>query len=240
MSRKLTKWLLSLVFMVGLLIMLVALLSDPLIRHMGNGEIETMNTKKVEASKHKKANFDYASVKMLNPANVTWGAVQDATRNAIGNTNKSGKSNDANYAPMGKLAIPNVAMRLPIGKGLGHVVLSRGAGTMTADQQMGQGNFAMAGHYMTNTRILFSPLKRVKIGDMIYLTDLKKVYRYRTFSKKTVSKNAVEVLRDVPGKKVVTLITCASPYNSEPNRIVVQGELVGTSTNLNRYKNIFG
>lgn len=67
-----TKWLLGLVFMIGLLIMLVALLSDPLIRHMGNGEIETMNTKKVEASKHKKANFDYASVKMLNPANVTW------------------------------------------------------------------------------------------------------------------------------------------------------------------------
>ncbi len=240
MSRKLIKWLLGLAFMTGLLLVLVALLSDPLIRHMGNNEVESMQPKDVKASKHKKANFDYASVKMLNPANVTLGAVQDVTRNAISSTNKSGKDSDANYAPMGKLAIPNVAMRLPIGKGLGHVVLSRGAGTMTEDQQMGQGNFAMAGHYMTNTRILFSPLKRVKIGDMIYLTDLKKVYRYRTYSKRTVSKNAVEVLRDVPGKRIVTLITCASPYVDEPQRIVVQGELVGTSTDLKQYENIFG
>lgn len=234
MSRKLKGWLLGLIFLFGLLIMLIALLSDPLIRHMGNQEVDDMTAEKVEAAKRKSANFDYSTVKMLNPVSVSLDAVQNAAQNAI----QSGNASE--YASVGKVAIPNVSLRLPIGKGLGNQVLSRGAGTMLEDQQMGKGNYAMAGHYMTNTRILFSPLKRVRVGDMIYLTDMKKVYRYRTYSKRTVPKNEVEVLRDVPGKKVVTLITCASANYNEPNRIVVQGELVGTSINLNRYKNIFG
>ncbi|KRN61753.1 class A sortase [Pediococcus inopinatus] len=229
MSRKFKKWLVASIFCVGLIIALIGLLSNPLIQNMGNEEVDNMTPKKVEASKRKPANFDYSSVKMLNPASTTWGTAKDFVQ---------GDTSD--YAPVGKVAIPNVSLRLPIGKGLGHQVLSRGAGTMSEDQQMGQGNYAMAGHYMTNTQILFSPLKRVKIGDMIYLTDMQKVYRYRTYSKRTVPKNEVEVLKEVAGKKVVTLITCASPYANEPNRIVVKGELVGTSTDLNQYKNIFG
>ncbi|AMV69781.1 Sortase A, LPXTG specific [Pediococcus damnosus] len=238
MSRKAKKWLVAGIFCIGLIIAMVGLLSNPLIEHMGNEEVENMTPKKVEASKRKPANFDYSSVEMLNPVSVSVEAAKNATK---GFTNGLSQGDDAgDYAPLGKVSIPSVALRLPIGKGLGHEVLSRGAGTMSEDQQMGQGNYAISGHYMTNTRILFSPLKQVKISDMIYLTDMKKVYRYRTYSKRTVPKSEVEVLKEVAGKKVVTLITCASPATNEPNRIVVQGELVGTSTNLNKYKNIFG
>ena len=63
--------------------MLIALLSDPLIRHMGNQEVDDMTAEKVEAAKRKSANFDYSTVKMLNPVSVSLDAVQNAAQNAI-------------------------------------------------------------------------------------------------------------------------------------------------------------
>lgn len=110
MSRKLKGWLLGLIFLFGLLIMLIALLSDPLIRHMGNQEVDDMTAEKVEAAKRKSANFDYSTVKMLNPVSVSLDAVQNAAQNAI----QSGNASE--YASVGKVAIPNVSLRLPIGK----------------------------------------------------------------------------------------------------------------------------
>ncbi|WP_125545627.1 sortase family protein [Levilactobacillus lindianensis] len=35
----------------------------------------------------------------------------------------------------------------------------------------------------------------------------------------------VEVIDDVPGKKLVTLVTCATAKRGEQNRLVIRGEL---------------
>jgi sortase A len=82
---------------------------------------------------------------------------------------------------------------------------------------------------MTNQGILFSPLKQVALGDKIYLTDMKQVFTYQVTTKKTINETQVQWIDDVPGKKLVTLITCASPTEGEVNRIAVQGDLIKVS-----------
>ena len=96
---------------------------------------------------------------------------------------------------------------------------------MKADQKMGEGNYALAGHYMTNQGILFSPLKNVKQDDIIYITDMKKVYSYKVTSKQVVNETQVQWIDDVAGKKLITMVTCASPTEGEVDRIIIQGQL---------------
>ncbi|HAY53058.1 MAG TPA: class A sortase, partial [Lactobacillus sp.] len=126
----------------------------------------------------------------------------------------------------GKLAIPAVGMHLPIVKGLSDTALSTGGGTMKPDQVMGQGNYALGGHYMTNKGILFSPLESTQLGQRIYLTDLEHVYTYEITWKKIVDPTAVYLINDVAGTAMVTLITCA---DGGVNRWAVRGPLINTT-----------
>lgn len=51
---------------------------------------------------------------------------------------------------------------------------------MKAKQKMGQGNYALAGHYLVaRNQALFAPLERVRLGSSVYLTDLTKIYQSR-------------------------------------------------------------
>ena len=54
----------------------------------------------------------------------------------------------------GAIAIPKVNLYLPILLGLSDDSLSTGAGTMRKNQVMGQGNYPLAGHYMTAKGVL--------------------------------------------------------------------------------------
>lgn len=89
---------------------------------------------------------------------------------------------------------------------------------------------------MTNRGILFSPLGQAAVGQKVYLTDMKRVYTYKITTKTTVNEHEVQWVDDVAGKKLVTLITCASPTEGEVDRIVVQATLeasaAATKTNL--------
>jgi sortase A len=72
-------------------------------------------------------------------------------------------------------------------------------------------------------------LKNVQVGNQIYLTDMSKVYTYKVATKTTVNETQVQWIDDVAGKKLVTLITCASATEGETNRIMVQGALEKTA-----------
>ena len=60
--------------------------------------------------------------------------------------------------PIGKAAIRSVGLKLPIFKGYQTRISVRGRHDESRSK-MGEGNYALAGHYMTNQGILFSPLK---------------------------------------------------------------------------------
>ena len=100
---------------------------------------------------------------------------------------------------------------------------------MKPNEKMGEGNYALAGHYMTDKGILFSPLKNIQKGAAIYITDMKNVYKYQVTNTSVVSENDVSVIDDVPGEKLITLVTCASAHEGEKNRIIVRGSLVSVT-----------
>lgn len=131
---------------------------------------------------------------------------------------------------IGGISIPEVSMNLPIFKGLDNVGLYYGAGTMKEDQQMGQGNYALASHHVFGitgaSDMLFSPLDRAKIGMKIYITDKDKIYTYTISSIESVAPERVDVINDTEGVVEITLVTCEDA--AATSRTIVKGTLEST------------
>lgn len=123
---------------------------------------------------------------------------------------------------IGIVSIPEVDMDLPIFKGLSNANLMAGAGTMKENQQMGEENYALAGHNWRDQKTLFSPLHRVKKGMMVYLTDLEDTYKYKIDKILMVPPERVDIIEDAD-ESVLTFVTCN--YNGT-KRLIVQGSLI--------------
>ena len=124
---------------------------------------------------------------------------------------------------IGGVAIPSVAINLPIFKGLSNEALLYGAGTLSPTQQMVEGNYALASHRAQSPELLFTPLDDVAIGATIYITDLENIYTYTATSTVRVEPTDVYLLDEVEGRKMITLITCGEMGGI--TRRVVQGDL---------------
>lgn len=213
--KKSSLWLL-LMFLVGAGLILLGLTQSFSVTQLGKTALSEMTVESVKRTKREAqgetAPFNYAKTSQLNPLTVGSYGLRELT-------------GTSNYGAVGQLRVPAVGVDLPIGVGVSNAVLVRGAGTLKADQQMGQGNYALAGHYMVSKRLLFSPLKGIHKGDSVYLTDKQQVYRYKVTRVQVVDRHEVEVIDDVPGKKLVTLVTCNSAKRGEPKRLVIRGEL---------------
>ncbi|WP_214818703.1 MULTISPECIES: class A sortase [unclassified Exiguobacterium] len=127
---------------------------------------------------------------------------------------------------IGVISIPDVSLELPVIKGLDDESLAVGAGTMHPDQQMGKGNYALAGHYLQHADALFGPLHKVDVGMKIYLRDAAHTYEYIVTSLETVSPEQVDVL-DETATPTLTLITCTFDTTE---RLIVKGSLVTTES----------
>lgn len=169
--------------------------------------ISNVTRAEVKENEKKEATFDFDQVESLD-----FNLVAQAT-----------KGRDTGLNTIGGIAIPSVKLNLPIFKGVSNYVLAVGAGTMKEDQRMGIGNYALASHYMYEPSLLFAPLVNVELGQTILLTDLEYIYEYKVTYKEYVEPTRVEVIDDVEGKQLVTLVTCDV---SGANRLIVQGELV--------------
>lgn len=126
---------------------------------------------------------------------------------------------------IGLIFIPDVSLELPILYGLDDSNLAVGAGTMRPDQQMGKGNYALAGHYTQNRTALFGPLHNLEIGTIIYISDGKHTFEYLVTSIETVSPTRVDVLNESVSP-TITLVTCTFDASE---RLIVKGELIGSS-----------
>lgn len=89
---------------------------------------------------------------------------------------------------------------------------------------------------MTSKGVLFSPLEDSKKGQLIYLTNLKKIFVYKIYMKKKVNPYAVWLVNNTK-KPIVTLITCA---DGGVNRWAIRGKLISekpaTDKNLQVFK----
>ncbi|BAP84919.1 sortase [Paucilactobacillus hokkaidonensis JCM 18461] len=212
--------LLIITFIVGVLMLAIVVFNGPLLQHATKQRIQDdITPTKVQADSKRidEADFNYDNTTALSPLV----APLEAARSVIANEDR----NDSDYLAVGTIKIPAVSLNLPIGLGLSKAVLSVGAGTMKSEQKLGQGNYALAGHHMNNPNVLFSPLMRVKKGNMIYISDTQQTYQYRVTSIKHVNKQQSSVVDDIPGKELVTLVTCDRAYGTD-SRLIVQGERV--------------
>lgn len=210
---------LGLVLIVGLALIFNEPIKAYLVQKNAQQKMEQVTKNQIKQNNLKDGDFDFGKVKEIGASQVV----------------KTSMQNDANV--LGKIAVPSVNLKLPIVKGLSDASLSTGGGTMKEDQVMGKGNYALAGHYMTNKGALFSPLERTQLGQMMYITDLSKVYQYKITYKKVVNPDSVWLINDVKGSELLTLITCA---DGGVNRWCIQGNLVSVEKANKENLAVFG
>lgn len=125
---------------------------------------------------------------------------------------------------VGHIRIPAIHVNLPILEGVSNTNLYIGAGTLKPYQQMGKGNYALASHHMPDGVSNFSQLAALQKGNHIYMSSSKYVYSYKVDTVRQMPTKSGNVVNDVPGKKMVTLVTCTDIHATA--RVVVQGHLV--------------
>ena len=126
---------------------------------------------------------------------------------------------------MGYIEIPKISLSLPIYHGSSEETLDNGVGHLetTALPIGGEGNNPiLTGHRGLPRAELFTRLDEIKKGDLIYLHVLNDDLAYKVDNINVILPDDVSTLQAVPGKDMVTLITC-TPYGINTHRLVVQG-----------------
>ena len=218
-ESKTRRYLINILLVTMAIIGIILILNDPIKdyfikRNSRKYSVENLEINDIKKNKEMPASFDFDNVKEIDSKSVFMEQYKNKELPAIGG-----------------IAIPSVGINLPIFKGLSNEVLIYGAGTMSKDQVMGKGNYSLASHHTKNPELLFTPLEKVKVGEKIYLTDLENIYVYDITSNQKVSPYSVYVLDEIPGKNIVTLVTCGESEGI--TRIVVQGDLISI-TPLNK------
>jgi len=218
-KNKLKLALLLCVLIIGLLLIFITPIQNALIARMSDqfNAIE-YSTDDIKKNNQLDADFEFEAVQSLSIAEVLQAQIKASKMPVIGS-----------------ISVPSVHMQLPILKGVGNAVLAIGAGTMKPNQQLGQGNYALAGHYFEEKDILFSPLYQAQIGDIFYVTDMSNVYEYKLATKKIIAATDVYIVDDIPNQTTLTLITCAEKGSK---RLALQADFV-QSYSLDNAKGTF-
>ena len=138
---------------------------------------------------------------------------------------------------VGHINMPAIGIDLPILEGVSNANLYAGAATLKPYQKMGQGNYALASHYLPDQVSNFSKIGQLRKGNRIYTNDGKYVYEYSTSKVKNVPINSGHMINDVKGRKLITLVTCTDIYGHA--RTVVQGDYIGKHSINSKYGRYF-
>lgn len=127
---------------------------------------------------------------------------------------------------MGRITIPVIKVDLPIYHGTSDEILLQGVGHLqgTSLPVGGTGTHAvLTGHRGLANAEMFTHLDKVKTGDTFILEILGEALTYRVVDIKIVEPEEKEALRALPGRDLVTLVTC-TPLGINSQRILVTGE----------------
>lgn len=174
--------------------------------------VEEITYEEIVENESVEAVFDYSSVRDVSIATV------------LNNT-----SEVSNKYIIGQISIEDLGIDLPILKGVTDYNLLLGAATMVPGQEMGKGNYPLAGHYLRNKKTLFGPLLDIEIGTIVKISNKRLVYEYEIYDTMVVDETAMYMLdedrSDLRGKPIISLMTC---YYTSKNgkRFFALGELV--------------
>ena len=126
--------------------------------------------------------------------------------------------------PAGLLQIPKINLKVPIYDEVSEINLNRGVARIAGTARMGEaGNTGIAGHRDG----YFRGLKDVVVGDLIELTTIGGVSRFKISSIEIVDPSDVWVL-DPTANSAVTLVTCYPFYfiGHAPKRYIVTANAI--------------
>jgi len=129
---------------------------------------------------------------------------------------------------MARIRIPSIDTDLPIYHGTSDAVLNKGIGHLqgTSLPIGGTGTHSvLTGHRGLASAELFTKLNELRSGDRFTIEVLGQVLTYRITTTSVVEPDETKFLQPVPGKDLVTLVTC-TPLFINSQRILVTGERV--------------
>ena len=131
---------------------------------------------------------------------------------------------------MARLSIPKIDLDLPVYHGTSDAVLLQGLGHLEGTSLPVGGDSTHAvitGHRGLAQATMFTYLDRVAVGDTFRIEIFGEVLTYEVRNTQVIEPDESEKLRIVPGKDLITLVTC-TPLGINTHRILVTGERVPT------------
>lgn len=127
------------------------------------------------------------------------------------------------HTPIAIMEIPSIKLKQPIVDGVTDDVIKYFLGRFPESSMPGEvGNFAVAGHRVSDFTDAFINLYKVKPGDKVIVRTMKGKYTYEVDESFIVEPEQVEVLENADYEKM-TLITCTI---GSKRRVVVTGKLI--------------
>lgn len=128
------------------------------------------------------------------------------------------------YTPIAIMEIPSIKLKQPVVEGITEDVIKYFLGKFPESTMPGEvGNFAVAGHRVSDFTDAFINLYKVKPGDNVIVTTKDGKYTYEVEESFIVDPEQVEVLENADYEKI-TLITCTI---GSKRRVIVTGKLIG-------------
>lgn len=135
---------------------------------------------------------------------------------------------DTGDGVMGRIRVPGVGIDLPIHHGTSDEAMRTGAGHLYGTA-LPVGDTSARPVLSTHTGLrnatLFDRLSDVKVGDTFYVDVYGETLAYEVTSIDVITPDQIEALAPVPGKDLVTLMTC-TPYAVNSHRLLVTGERI--------------
>lgn len=127
------------------------------------------------------------------------------------------------YKPIALMEIPSINLSQGLVEGIADDVLQYYLGHFEGSAMPGEkGNFAVAGHRVSDYSEAFVNLYKTEIGDKILVKANKKEYVYEITENFIVAPDKVDVL-DNTDDATITLVTCTV---GAKERVIVKGKLV--------------
>lgn len=205
-----------LLIIIGVFFLLTPFITEQIIEYYSKSVIDENISNEVlknnNQKQESKIEFDYSAIDDVDIKSVI----------------KESQNLDKNLV-VGILYIPDLDINLPIMKGMTNANLMAGAATMKPDQNLGSGNYTLAGHKTKKKDLLFGSLMDIETNTKIYISDGENIYEYKIYDTVIVPDTDMDMLLDEKAdernKPIISLMTCYFSSKSG-KRFFALGELV--------------
>lgn len=140
-------------------------------------------------------------------------------------TTENKELDNLGYTPIGLIEIPSIELSQGLVEGVTDEILQYYIGHFESSVKPGEkGNFAVAGHRVSNYSEAFINLYKLKPGDLVSVKSRGKEFIYQIDKNFIVDPENVEVL-DKTEDATITLITCTV---GAKQRVIIKGKLIDT------------